>query len=105
VFWFNVGTSAAWIAANAAFVPLERRYCPDVWVPVKAVMAVAALVAPVPPLVTGSVPVTAVVKLTLVIALLEPLMFLFETVFVLVSVRTLVGVMIFERIAMIFLTR
>ena len=30
VFWFSVGTSPAWIAANAAFVPSERRYCPTV---------------------------------------------------------------------------
>lgn len=44
VFWFSVGTSAAWIAASAAFVPSERRYCPAVWVPVNAVMAAAAVV-------------------------------------------------------------
>ena len=25
VFWFSVGTSAAWIAPSAALVPLERR--------------------------------------------------------------------------------
>lgn len=30
VFWFSVGTSPAWIAANAAFVPSERKYWPEV---------------------------------------------------------------------------
>jgi hypothetical protein len=58
VFWFRVGTSAACIADSAAAVPFDLRYVPDVCVPVSAVMAVAAVVDPVPPLAIATVPVT-----------------------------------------------
>lgn len=58
VFWFSVGTSAAWIVDNAAAVPSDLRYVPDVCVPVRAVIALEAVVAPVPPLAMATVPVT-----------------------------------------------
>lgn len=64
VFWFSVGTSAAWIADSTAAVPFERRYVPETCAPVSAVMAAAAVVAPVPPFPKGSAPTTPAVKLS-----------------------------------------
>ena len=61
VFWFRVGTSAAWMAARAAFVPLLRRYVPAVCVPVRAVMAAAAVVCPVPPFAMATVASVSVI--------------------------------------------
>ena len=55
--------------------------------------------APVPPFATGRVPVTAVLSGTLVIVLLDPLIVLFVNVTVLLAVRTFVGVMMFDRLA------
>ena len=55
-----------------------------------------------PPLATGRVPVTPVVRLTLVMVLLVALIVLFVTVCVLVAVKTLDGVMMFESIAMCY---
>jgi hypothetical protein len=56
-----------------------NRFPPTVVAP-RFVRAVAVVVAPVPPLATGRVPVTPVVRLTLVIVLLEPLMVLLVSV-------------------------
>ncbi len=39
VFWFSVGTSAAWIADITTSVPFPLRYCPDVVAPAKASIA------------------------------------------------------------------
>jgi hypothetical protein len=44
VFWFSVGTSAAWIADIRTFVPLPRRYCPDVTAPASELIAAWAVV-------------------------------------------------------------
>ena len=58
VFWFNVGTSAAWIADMTTLVPLPRRYCPLVTAPANVFMAACAVVWPEPPLATATTPVT-----------------------------------------------
>ena len=55
---------------------------------------------PVPPFATGKVPVTAVVNEIFDSVLELPLIVLFVTVFVLVDVRTLVGVMIPDSVDM-----
>lgn len=60
VFWFKVGTSAAWIVAITTSVPLPRKYEPLVTAPARASMAAWRDVSPVPPLAIGSVPVTPV---------------------------------------------
>jgi hypothetical protein len=57
---------------------------------------------PVPPFATGSVPVTLAVTEMLVIVLLAPLIVLFVTVLVLVAVKTFVGVMVLDRVAMTY---
>jgi hypothetical protein len=57
---------------------------------------------PVPPLAAGKVPVTAVVNEIFDSVLELPLIVLFVTVFVLVSVSTLVGVMIPDSVAMLY---
>jgi hypothetical protein len=58
-------------------------------------------VMPVPPLATGSVPVTPVVRLTFVTVLLAPLIVLFVNVSVLLAVMMLVGVMMLDRVAIV----
>jgi hypothetical protein len=61
VFWFKVGTSAAWIVAITTFVPLPRRYEPLVTAPANVFIAACAVVAPEPPLATGkAVPLRAI---------------------------------------------
>jgi len=69
-------------------------------VPVTAEAKLSPEVLPVPPLATGSVPVTAVARGMFVTVLLAPLIVLLVTVLVLLAVRTLVGVMMLERFAM-----
>jgi len=66
-------------------------------VEVKTLPAVPGDTKPVPPFAAGRVPVTPVVRLTFVIVLLDPLIVLFESVAVLVLVKTLVGVMIADK--------
>ena len=58
VFWLSVGTSATWMADIRTFVPLPRKYWPDVTAPAKAFIAPCAVVVPVPPLRIATVPVT-----------------------------------------------
>jgi hypothetical protein len=53
VFWFNVGTSAAWIVDITTFVPLPRKYDPLVTAPAKAFIANCAVVCPEPPFAIG----------------------------------------------------
>ena len=57
VFWFKVGTSAAWIADMTTSVPLPRRYCPEVTAPARASIAACRVVSPVPPLAMSIAPV------------------------------------------------
>lgn len=59
------------------------------------------VVTPVPPLATGSVPVTSVVKLTFVTVLFAALIVLLVSVSELDAVMMFVGVMIFDRFAII----
>ena len=63
---------------------------------------VPGLVNPVPPFAAGKAPVTAVVSDMLDSVFEAPLIVLFVTVFVLVAVRTLVGVMIPDSVAMFY---
>lgn len=56
VFWLSVGISPAWIADITTFVPLPRRYCPEVVDAAMALSAPCCVLAPVPPRLTGSVP-------------------------------------------------
>jgi hypothetical protein len=60
------------------------------------------VVTPVPPFATGNVPVTPVDRGMFVTVLLAPLIVLLVSVLVLVAVRTLLGVMMFERFAMLY---
>jgi hypothetical protein len=78
--------------ADVQFVPSE----------VKILPAAPGLVMPVPPLAAGNVPVTPVAKETFVIVLFEPLMVLFVIVSVLLAVIMLVGVMMLDRVAIIY---
>ena len=55
------------------FVPLPRRYWPDVTAPAKAFIAVCAVVAPDPPFATASVPDTSVASATCESDILVPL--------------------------------
>ena len=64
--------------------------------------AVPADATPVPPFATGKVPVTPVDRGMSVNVLLAPLIVLLVSVLVLVAVRTLLGVMMFERFAMLY---
>ena len=56
-FGFSVGTSPACIPDSTTFVPLPRRYSPEVTPPASGLIAACCVVAPVPPLATLSVPV------------------------------------------------
>jgi hypothetical protein len=58
VFWFSVGTSPAWMADITTFVPLPRKYEPDVTAPAKVLIAPCAVVVPEPPLATATIPET-----------------------------------------------
>lgn len=49
--------SPAWIADITTFVPLPRRYCPEAVDAAMALSAFCCVLAPVPPRLTGSVPV------------------------------------------------
>jgi len=69
---------------------------------VKILPAVPGLASPVPPLPAGNVPVTPVVRETFVIVLLAPLIVLLLNVFVLVAVNTFVGVMMLDKVAIVY---
>jgi hypothetical protein len=56
VFWFSVGTSAAWIVDITTFVPLPRKYEPLVTAPANVFIAPCAVVEAEPPAATGKVP-------------------------------------------------
>jgi hypothetical protein len=69
---------------------------------VKILPAVPGLASPVPPLPAGNVPVTPVVRETFVIVVFEPLIVLFVIVSVLLAVIMFVGVMMLDRVAIIY---
>jgi hypothetical protein len=79
-------------AEDVQFVPSDVRIFPEA----------PGLVIPVPPLPAGKVPVTPVDNGMLVIVLLAPLIVLFVTVLVLLLVNTLVGVMMLDKVAIIY---
>lgn len=84
-------------------LPGATNWTADVPFPKMTLFAVR-LVFPVPPLETGRVPVTPVVRLTFVIVFADPLIVLFVSVAVLDSVKTLVGVIMFDSTVMVYST-
>ena len=66
VFWFNVGTSPTWMADMTTFVPLPRKYEPEVTEPAKAFMPPCAVVAPEPPFAKARVPAAVIVPLEVI---------------------------------------
>lgn len=85
---FVPAVSAALVSVLPVVLPINN--CPLVKV-----------VSPVPPLATGSVPVTPALSGIFVSVLLAPLMVLLVSVVVLVAVATLLGVMIPDRVVMV----
>jgi hypothetical protein len=81
-------------------VTAEAKFAED-GVPKNVATPAPSEVIPVPPLATGSVPVTPVARLTFVTVLLAALIVLFVTVCVFVAVSTLLGVMMLDRVAIV----